>query len=871
MTDERSFPLGIHAKDAYVQVVADPEGFSSEADRLVAEARASDDLAALVPALRAAAWARRYRLAHGEALTLLDEAVRLARRAGLARGLGDVLVTRGAVRHELGDVTGAARDFARASDLIGPDMRAELSSQRGALAQNAGRLAEAAAWYHDVLGAPDSPDDVRAKAANNLGMLEAQCGRVDAALSWLDVAAVAAAKASRYVAAVAETRAWVTVQAGRLSEGVSLFEEAARLAQPGLPLAELHAEYADALLELRLLPEAAEQARLAVEEFDVQGVELMAAEARLRLARIALLRKDTDAAGDAAEDAAAHLRRQRRPVWAARASLIAVAARLEAGLPASRDLGTARRAATALERAGMPSAAVEAHLVAGRVAALRGSPNQAVVAWQRAFELSRRTTVLVRLRGCLAAALAARTLARPADVLRHCRTGLAHLARHRVALASTELRALASGHGAELGALGLEVVVRTGSGARALGWMERTRAAALTAVLPLSTAGAEEELGALRAVHAEMQQARRETGSYPEELVARQAEVEERLRRAAWTGATSDGGGHADRPPTALTLRELLDGQVLVEYDLLGDEVVAAVVERRTRIVRLGPVRTVRAELRSLLALLRVMAYSAGSPAMAQVRDAATTSIDRLAACLVAPLRLPRCAGVVVVPVRDLQAVPWSSLHDMPVTVAPSAGLWVRSRRAEPPRDPRTVLVAGPDLAGSVDEVQALAQVHPGAEVLAPPRSTVTRVRESLDGATIAHLACHGRVRADNPTFSSLQLADGQLTLHEIDRMGATPYRVVLAACDVGGGVELEGNEVLGFAGTLMARGTAGLVASTVAVPDGDVTPLMCVLHEHVREGATLAVALYEARQRVDSQDPAAFPAWCAFTAFGAG
>jgi hypothetical protein len=56
-----------------------------------------------------------------------------------------------------------------------------------------------------------------------------------------------------------------------------------------------------------------------------------------------------------------------------------------------------------------------------------------------------------------------------------------------------------------------------------------------------------------------------------------------------------------------------------------------------------------------------------------------------------------------------------------------------------------------------------------------------------------------------------------------------------------------------------------------VPVPDNEITPLMCALHEHVRDGATLAVALYEARQQVDPYDPATFPAWCAFTAFGAG
>ncbi|HSK56618.1 MAG TPA: hypothetical protein VK908_15295 [Jiangellales bacterium] len=139
--------------------------------------------------------------------------------------------------------------------------------------------------------------------------------------------------------------------------------------------------------------------------------------------------------------------------------------------------------------------------------------------------------------------------------------------------------------------------------------MERTRAAALTTIVPASSAGAEEALGALRAVHAEMQRARRETGAYPEELVNRQAEVEERVRRAAWASAPGDVGKGEVRPSVP-ALRDLLVAQVLVEYDVLDGRVVAGVLERRrTRLVRLGPVDEVRRDVEALVMLLRAMAH----------------------------------------------------------------------------------------------------------------------------------------------------------------------------------------------------------------------------------------------------------------------
>jgi CHAT domain-containing protein len=181
------------------------------------------------------------------------------------------------------------------------------------------------------------------------------------------------------------------------------------------------------------------------------------------------------------------------------------------------------------------------------------------------------------------------------------------------------------------------------------------------------------------------------------------------------------------------------------------------------------------------------------------------------------------------------------------------------------------VLVAGPDLDFAVSEVQALADVHPGAQVLLPPDSTTGAVRAALAGAAVAHLACHGRVRADNPLFSSLLLADGPLTLHELDRRAGVPQQVVLAACDVGSGVVYPGNELLGFVGMLLARGARGLVASTTLVADAHVLPLMRDLHRGLGAGSSTATALHAARARTDPDDPRTFAAWCTFTAYGGG
>lgn len=914
MVQETSVGLLIRAGAVYDEASADPVAAREAALLLLEEGRRSGPAEGLVEALRALAQCHRVVRNHAAAEPLLDEAARLAGRHGLDLALGRVLATRGALRHEQGRTRPAVRDLARASVLLGGAAGAEVDLQRAAMAHNAGRLAEASALYSGLLRRRGLPADLRTRAANNLGLVEARLGRHASAATRLEQAAVSAAEVGgAYVAQVAESRAWAAVQAGRLGEGVARFDAAAQLwREAGLPLGELHADYADALEGLRLLPEATEQARTAVAVLEQQGVPLMAAEAQLRLARLALAAGDTAAAVDVADRAAARLRHQRRPDWVARARLVGVQARTAAGDPRPDDRAVARRAARTLRTSGAAAEAGEAYLAAARAALALDRPGDALTDLADASQAAPPAPVLARLPGHVARAHAARLRGDDAGVLRACRAGLADLARHRSGLPSTELRALASGHGAELAELGLAVLVRSGPPARVLGWMERTRAHALAPSDPpapeagpadaghaadgpqqLDGGGADsdggapdvlaQDLAALRALEADLDVGPGHPGADEARRAMRErrAELEQRIRRRSWsapagapggTGAPGAAGrdGTEPRDPGVPELRRALGGRVLVEYDVLDGRLVAVVVTgSRSRLVVLGGAADVDREVEALRITLRALASSVERMAPALVA-ACRTLLGRLHGLVVDPLGLDPAAEVVVVPVGPLQAAPWSALLPGAVSVAPSASLWWRSVTS-PRRPGRAVLVAGPDLDAAVAEVDALAAVHPGAQVLVPPRSTSRAVRAALAGAAVAHLACHGRVRSDNPLFSSLLLADGPLTLHELDRRAAVPQQVVLAACDVGAGVVYPGNELLGFVGTLLARGARGLVASTTLVADAHVLPLMQDLHTDLAAGCSAAVALHAARARLDPDDPRTFAAWCTFTAYGGG
>jgi tetratricopeptide (TPR) repeat protein len=342
---ETPVDLVIHARRVHEGVIADPRRFGPIAADLVRQARRSGPPEALALALRAQAWLQRAQFAAAGAKRLLDEAAGVARRHGLDEVLAQVLMTRSVVNQELGNLAGAQRDLDLAGPLAGPGEGVELTFQLAVLHQNQGRLGSAAAAYRELLAGSQMSERLRVVAGNNLAMIDAQHGRHGDALKLLDEAdRRAPAVGPAHVAMVIETRAWVTVHAGRLTEGIRLFDDAARAHEAaGLPLGEHFVEYADALIDLRLIPEATSAAQSAADEFRLNGVPLMGAEAELRVAQLALLAGDPEQAEAASSVAARSFDRQGRRTWKARAALFRAEARLQAGTATAADLRDARR------------------------------------------------------------------------------------------------------------------------------------------------------------------------------------------------------------------------------------------------------------------------------------------------------------------------------------------------------------------------------------------------------------------------------------------------------------------------------------------------------------------------------------------------
>jgi CHAT domain-containing protein len=240
---------------------------------------------------------------------------------------------------------------------------------------------------------------------------------------------------------------------------------------------------------------------------------------------------------------------------------------------------------------------------------------------------------------------------------------------------------------------------------------------------------------------------------------------------------------------------------------------------------------------------------------------------------LLAPLAAQvRDRPLVLVPTGPLQWLPWSllpSCRGRAVSVVPSATLWHRAAAVAAPLR-GVVAVAGPDLPHAPAEARAVAALHEGAELLEGPQASADAVKDALARNDVAHVAAHGAFRGDNPLFSCLRLADGPLTVYELESLPSVPRVVILAACDSAQSAAVTGDELLGVATTFLTLGSSALVASVVSLPDGPSVPIMTDVHRRLRSGLSVAAALAQTQSEA-ADDPDLMPAATGLLCLGAG
>jgi tetratricopeptide (TPR) repeat protein len=814
------------------------------------------------------------------ALRHLSGAVRCAERGGLGMLAAQARLNLAGVFILRGEPTLALRELDRAAPALRGGDRARLEFQRATVQFSQGELGAALAGYRRALPGLRRAGDTLflAKLHNNRGLLHLYRGEFRAA----EVDLVEAERIYTGLTmpdAAADTHknlGLLAARRGDLPEAIRWLDQADERARAtGIVDAVGLLDRCMALLAAHLVVDARRAAATAVGLLEAEG-HTQAAEAHWLLASAATLDGDLAAARVAAARARQAFERQRRPRWAAVARHAEIRAAWKAGDRSPELLDAACRCADDMAQAGLLVAGLDARLIAAQLALELGRSRVARGQLDLARS-ARRGPVDLRARAWHAEALSRLADGNRRGAQAALRAGLRALDSVRLSLGAAELRAHLSGHGLELGRLGLRLALEDRNPVRVLAWAERSRARSLTPrpVRPPDDPELVEILAELRQVTVELDQAAVEAGT-ASRLLARQAALERAVQRRVRRLAGAEGAEPIDIPsPTVL--RDQLGQRALVEIVQLDQHLHGVVVAgRRVTLHALGDAATVAAELTSLRFGLERLAFGHRS---ARARRAAASAVRDAAAQIDMALLAPLAGRIgdrplVIAPTGLLHAVPWASLPSCvgrPVTVAPSAGLWLRAG-AIPPARPvlRTVLAAGPGPSMAHQEVAELASRYPAAIYLSGADATADATTSALNHADLAHVAAHGRFRADHPLLSSLRLHDGDLTVYQLETLQRAPTTLVLPACNSGLSEVRPGDELTGLVASLLCLGTRTVVAPVLAVPDTATMPLMLAFHDGLGRGLPPAEALAVAGAEMGPDDDAQVAA-AGFVCFGAG
>lgn len=234
--------------------------------------------------------------------------------------------------------------------------------------------------------------------------------------------------------------------------------------------------------------------------------------------------------------------------------------------------------------------------------------------------------------------------------------------------------------------------------------------------------------------------------------------------------------------------------------------------------------------------------------------------------------------NLIVIPAGTVHYVPFSALRDnsgyliqsRTVSTAPSASIWeaLTRRPAVTFRKPLLIAFADNSAPEVENEVQAISETLPSARVFSGERATFSNFSKNAGRHDMMHIACHGRFRADSPLNSSLQLADGLITVRDISAQKLNAGLAVLSACETGLNKLFPGEEIVGLARGFISAGVRSLVLSLWTVNDEATKRFMIAFYGSLVMGASVEASLRQAQSTFIEQGEHPYY-WSPFFAVG--
>jgi CHAT domain-containing protein len=320
----------------------------------------------------------------------------------------------------------------------------------------------------------------------------------------------------------------------------------------------------------------------------------------------------------------------------------------------------------------------------------------------------------------------------------------------------------------------------------------------------------------------------------------------------------------------------------LVEYFSLKDQFIAAVVTRDgLKIVPLTPVSRVVKLLRMLH--FQMSKFKLGAEYTQTFEKSmlgvVQAHLRELHEEIFAPVRAQLNARhLIIVPHGMLHYLPFHALLDdtgylidsFTISYAPSASVFVHCQEKATHAMGGSLVLGIPDARAPLilDEVRAVAQIVPDAELLLGAEANQAALREKGRRSRVIHIATHGKFRQDNPMFSGIRLGDAYLNLYDLYQLKFDAELVTLSGCATGMNVVTSGDELLGLIRGLLYAGAHSLLLTLWDVHDQSAADFMASFYRRFQGGEGKAAALRGSMIELRERYPHPYH-WAPFTLIG--